>query len=101
MFACPACGAESVSGWNKLRLSPVRSISCCSCGSRLSVPWISYTGVFFAAQLVFWGGVVAGAVVFSASPGAPVSGPLVGGTLACVPALLAHAFLVPLVRKPA
>jgi len=40
MYKCPWCGVESFSFWQKQWLGPARSIECCNCKGRVSVPWV-------------------------------------------------------------
>jgi DNA-directed RNA polymerase subunit RPC12/RpoP len=40
MYACPHCGADTFSFWQKELLGPGRSIECRSCGGHVSVPWL-------------------------------------------------------------
>jgi membrane protein YdbS with pleckstrin-like domain len=100
---CPACGKHCLSIARKLLLSPAVSISCASCGARVSVPW------FESMLLVFLAGIVPSLVgIFAISSVSNFSSaPVAVGTFVAIAAIVALPFLwayyrfVPLVVRGA
>ena len=90
MRTCPYCGQQALTARQKSTLGPVRSVSCQSCGKRVSV---SPVGVLAVVPFLIGIGV---AWYFEASPLG-----IAALVLGAVAMFAVHEYAVPLVRRDA
>jgi len=100
---CPACGKQCLSSSRKLFLAPARSISCASCGARVSVTWFASMALIALQSCVM---VVTGVLALMlASPFSSLYTPIVifalGSAVGTAPFLWAYVRFVPLVVRGA
>ena len=96
MYACPHCGADAFSFWQKGLLGPARSIKCRHCGGRVSVPWL-HTFVCLSPMFIL---VVAVHLIFGSALGVLNSiliGLLIGFAIS---APICHWYVPLIPRKP-
>ena len=97
MYACPWCGKQTFSFWQKQSLGPTRFLHCSACSRKVSVDWNRAQLAAIPVIALGFLGLIVGKAVMGTWPAVLLGGWL-GITLGmCVTAPLYHLY-VPLVK---